>query len=83
MAYVRFKNLTVGYTLPRQLTRKAYLDKVRIYFSANNLCELINKSNAPVAPEINGSDTGSLTDGKWGTADPMTRTVSFGVQVTF
>nr|WP_278703490.1 TonB-dependent receptor [Bacteroides intestinalis] len=83
MAYLRFKNLTVGYTLPRQLTRKAYLDKVRIYFSANNLCELINKSNAPVDPEINGSDTGSLTDGKWGTADPMTRTVSFGVQVTF
>ena len=83
MAYLRFKNLTVGYTLPRQLTRKAYLDKVRVYFSANNICELINKSNAPVDPEINGSDTGSLTDGKWGTADPMTRTVSFGVQVTF
>lgn len=83
MAYLRFKNLTVGYTLPRQLTQKASIDKVRVYFSANNICELINKSKAPVDPEINGSDTGSLTDGKWGTADPMTRTVSFGVQVTF
>ncbi len=83
MAYLRFKNLTLGYTLPRQLTQKASIDKVRVYFSANNLCELINKSNAPVDPEINGSDTGSLTDGKWGTAEPITRTVSFGVQVSF
>lgn len=83
MAYLRFKNLTVGYTLPQHITHKAYIDKVRVYFSANNLCELINRSKAPVDPEINGSDTGSLTDGKWGTADPMTRTISFGVQVTF
>ncbi|WP_291529999.1 SusC/RagA family TonB-linked outer membrane protein [Bacteroides sp. UBA939] len=83
MAYLRFKNLTVGYTLPKVITRQAYLDKVRFYFSANNICELINKSNAPVDPEINESDSGSLTNGKWGTAEPMSRTISFGVQVTF
>lgn len=83
MAYLRFKNLTVGYTLPKIMTHKAYLDKVRFYVSANNICELINKSNAPVDPEINGSDSGSLTSGKWGTSEPMSRTVSLGVQVTF
>jgi TonB-linked SusC/RagA family outer membrane protein len=84
MAYLRFKNLTIGYTLPQDLTLKAYMQKVRFYFSANNLCELINKSNAPVDPEVNTAESGvSLDGGTWGRIDPMYRTVSFGVQVTF
>lgn len=35
--YLRLKNLTVGYTLPSKLTRKAGLEKVRFYFSGENL----------------------------------------------
>ena len=35
--YLRLKNLTVGYTVPPKLTRKAGLEKVRIYFSGENL----------------------------------------------
>jgi TonB-linked SusC/RagA family outer membrane protein len=83
MAYLRFKNLTVGYTLPTDLTKKAYISKARVYFSANNLCELINKSNAPVDPEINAYEGSSSANGVWGRIDPMYRTLSIGVQVTF
>ncbi|WP_321333648.1 TonB-dependent receptor [uncultured Bacteroides sp.] len=89
MAYLRFKNLTIGYTLPKIWTRKAYMDKVRVYFSANNLCELINNSNAPVDPEIDTSEavalgeTNDYGNGTWGRVDPMYRTISFGLQVTF
>lgn len=86
--YLRFKNLTVGYTLPKDWSKKAYMEKVRIYFSADNICELINKSNAPVDPEINTSEsmldgTNDYGNGTWGRVDPMYRTVSFGLQVTF
>lgn len=35
--YLRLKNLTVGYTVPSKLTRKVGLDKVRVYFSGENL----------------------------------------------
>lgn len=83
MAYLRFKNLTIGYTLPKELSKKAYIEKVRLYFSANNICELINKSNAPVDPEINSQETTEPTNGTWGRIDPMYRTLSFGLQVTF
>ena len=89
MAYLRFKNLTVGYTLPRNLTRKAFIEKARVYFSANNICELINKSKAPVDPEIDSAqgyksaDDNDYGNGTWGRIDPMYRTVSFGLQVTF
>lgn len=89
MAYLRFKNLTIGYTLPQLLTNKIYLQKIRVYFSASNLCELINKSNAPVDPEVNADEsvangaTNTYGNGTWGRVDPLNRTVSFGLQVTF
>lgn len=84
MAYLRLKNLTVGYSLPTELASRIYLQKARIYFSGNNLAELINKSKAPVDPEVNDIESGvSLGNATWGRIDPMFRTVSFGLQLTF
>lgn len=84
MSYLRFKNITLGYTVPVEMSRKIYMQKARIYFSANNIAELINNSNAPLDPEINANETGaSLGNGTWGRIDPMFRTVSFGLQLTF
>lgn len=84
MAYLRLKNLTVGYSLPTELASRIYLQKARIYFSGNNLAELINKSKAPVDPEVNDKESGvSLGNATWGRIDPMFRTVSFGLQLTF
>lgn len=36
-AYMRLKNLTFGYTLPRQLTEKIGIERLRVYFSGDNL----------------------------------------------
>lgn len=38
LRYLRFKNLTVGYTLPQSWTGKARIESVRIYFTGENLC---------------------------------------------
>ena len=82
-SYLRFKNLTVGYTLPQDLTKKWYIQKLRVYFTAENLCELINNSYAPVDPEIDGSEVKNHSNGVWGRIAPMMRTISCGLQVTF
>lgn len=37
LRYLRLKNLTVGYTLPKKWTRVAGIDKLRFYFTAENL----------------------------------------------
>ena len=37
IGYLRIKNLTVGYTLPPDLTQKVSLKKLRIFFSGENL----------------------------------------------
>jgi hypothetical protein len=36
-AYVRLKNLQIGYTLPQQLTQKFFVSKLRIFFTGENL----------------------------------------------
>lgn len=82
-SYLRFKNLTVGYTLPQDLTKKWYIQKLRVYFTAENLCELINNSYAPVDPEIDDSELDNHSYGTWGRIAPMMRSVSCGLQVTF
>jgi len=89
MAYLRLKNLTIGYTLPERLTKKVCLEKVRVYFSGENLLEIINKANGPFDPETGGmkptsgtGGAGSHTNSVFGRVDPFYRTLSFGVQVT-
>ncbi|NLO48900.1 MAG: SusC/RagA family protein, partial [Clostridiales bacterium] len=36
-AFIRLKNLSFGYTLPRNLTNKFYVNKLRVFFSGENL----------------------------------------------
>lgn len=35
--YMRLKNITLGYTLPTRLTKKAYIQKARVYVAANDV----------------------------------------------
>ena len=35
--YIRLKNIQIGYTLPRTLSRKAYIEKARIYLAGSNV----------------------------------------------
>lgn len=36
-SYFRLKNITLGYTLPRAITQKARIDRLRVYATAENL----------------------------------------------
>ena len=85
MSYLRLKNVTLGYTFPKEWTRKAFIEKARIYFSGSNLF-LLHKGSGdlPVDPEINANPS-SNSDGSygtWGRVAPITRNFSFGIQVT-
>lgn len=88
MSYLRLKNITFGYTLPVEITKKALIQRARIYFSAENLCFLHNGAGKyKLDPEISrgyGKGEG-INDGLggFGRTTPMPRTYSFGLQVTF
>ena len=82
MAYLRMKNITVGYTFPKVLTEKINISKVRVYGSINNAFDIINHNRQyGIDPEINETISGSSYD--WGRTDPLMRSFSCGLQITF
>lgn len=83
MAYLRLKNITIGYTLPAQFTQKVKISKVRVYGSIYNAFDIIDHTKKyGIDPEMNKGE-GKLADGTWGRTDPMLRTYSCGIQITF
>lgn len=53
-AYLRLKNLQFGYTIPQSITKKIKVNRLRIYFSGNDLFEIHNMP-FNYDPENNGS----------------------------
>jgi len=73
-AYLRLKNITLGYSLPQVLLEKLKVTKIRIYVTGENLYEF-SSINTFVDPEaINSSSRGA-----W--AYPFQRKFAFGVNI--
>ncbi|MDR1161829.1 MAG: TonB-dependent receptor [Tannerellaceae bacterium] len=51
-SFLRFKNLTVGYTLPKALTQKMKLERLRVYLSAENLFTWDHLKVGGIDPEL-------------------------------
>ena len=89
LAYLRLKNITFGYTLPADITKKALIQRARVYFSADNVCFLHNGAGKYMLdPEMNSSANSTAQganggQGTYGRTVPLQRVFSFGVQVTF
>lgn len=81
MAYMRIKNITVGYTLPKRWLQKARISSVRIFASGENLWTIDNL-NMPIDPEIQLNSVEGINDAKsFGRTYPYFRTWSCGLQV--
>ncbi|MBQ6300561.1 MAG: TonB-dependent receptor [Bacteroidales bacterium] len=90
LAYLRLKNLTIGYTIPQNFTQQIGVEKFRIYFSAFNLLTF-DKIGGVMDPELTGGWStvggGNSRNGidlaYMGRAVPYNRQWSCGVQITF
>lgn len=71
-AYLRFKTLEIGYTLPKQLVNRLHIGDVRLYLLGNNLA--VWDSLKLWDPEI-GSDNGM--------AYPLSKSYTLGLTVNF
>ena len=81
-AYCRLKNLTVGYTFPKVWTQKAGIERLRLYFSADNLLTFTSLSDA-FDPEANGDAYNNNADSYVGKVYPLQRVLSVGVNINF
>lgn len=85
VAYLRLKNLTVGYTLPRKWLNAIYFTNLRVYFSGENLFCCTPLRSRYIDPEQAGSTTTwrYTTDTNVRASYPYYKLYTFGVQATF
>ncbi|MCH5719047.1 hypothetical protein [Niabella hibiscisoli] len=77
-SYLRLRSLTLGYTLPRTLTDRINISKVRFYLTGSNLLLFTKYTGAD--PESN-LGTQNIQGYDYGTP-PQPRTVQFGLNVS-
>ena len=78
-SYLSLQNLSVGYTLPANLTRKAKIEKVRVYMNASNVWLWSARRGLDPRTAMINSGYGTSNASYYSTV----RTISAGVNVTF
>lgn len=72
--YLRMKNIEIGYTLPRSLSKPLNITKLRVYASASNLFSIDNVSKFEIDPEI---------EARAAVVYPQQRTFLLGFNLTY
>ncbi|HVT84255.1 MAG TPA: TonB-dependent receptor [Chitinophagaceae bacterium] len=76
-AYLRVKNLRIGYTIPKTITKKAMISNARVYLSGENLF-VISKLKLLDPEETAGADLNGA-----GRIYPLSKSLSFGLDLNF
>lgn len=75
LAYCRLKNFTIGYTIPQNWTKKINIERLRIYFSGDNLVTWTKLRSDYIDPEQFAKDGDARVY-------PYPKTFSFGIDIT-
>ena len=78
-SFIRCTDVTIGYTLPANLTKKIGINKVRAYVSGSNLFILTKYSGYDPEVDIQSGLTPNMDWCRY----PRNRSFSFGLNVTF
>lgn len=79
-SFLRLKNLTLGYTLPKKWTNKFHASRLRVYVTGQNLFCLNNYSGYD--PEVNSLNNPMMPGLDWG-AYPKSRVFTVGLDLQF
>jgi len=86
-SYMRLKDVSFGYTIPKKLTQKINIEKVRIYFSGLNLYTWTKfplYDPEVTAPNSNQTTTSqNIQQGIWYYSTPQAKSYTFGINITF
>ncbi|MCR4919050.1 MAG: SusC/RagA family TonB-linked outer membrane protein [Prevotella sp.] len=82
-SFVKLRNITLAYQLPKQWVKAIYLSDVQLSVYANNLFTWTHKTNTFIDPE--SSTDGNDLEGMFGElyANPHSRSFGFNVNVKF
>ena len=86
IAYIRLKNIQLGYNLPQHLAERVKLNSARIYISGENLWSWspLYRITRDLDPESTGPSDKVLTTGSSGNGNnyPMLKSYTIGISLT-
>ncbi|MFC6996539.1 SusC/RagA family TonB-linked outer membrane protein [Rufibacter roseus] len=82
LSYLRVKNVQLGYTIPKVITTKAKIQRLRVYLSGENVFTFDNLNGVPIDPEINVTSANLNDQTGVGRVYPYRTSYSVGVQIT-
>ncbi len=82
-SYLRIGQITLGYTLPKEVSQKAYISNLRFYFTANNLLTFTKYSGYNPEVSSGNNDLVAVTPGYDSSAYPRSKSFVFGMNLTF
>lgn len=80
-SYLRLKNITLGYDLPKKLSKKLFTESISFYVSLQNIYTFTDYSGYD--PEVSRFANNNLSMGADYGAYPMAKSYEFGARVTF
>jgi hypothetical protein len=80
-SYLRLNTLSLGYTIPVEMTKKVKIQNLRLYVSASNVFILTKYTGFD--PEVDSRRNTGLTPGLDYSAYPKSRQLLFGINLTF
>jgi len=87
VAYIRLKNIQIGYSLPKKLISKVGASDVKVYFSGENLWAYspLYKLTRQIDVENTGPSDQVLSSSNSGDGYnyPMLKSMSFGLSIAF
>jgi hypothetical protein len=81
-SFLRLSSLTFGYTLPEKYMKKAYIQKLRVFFTASNVFCATKYSGFDPEVDTRSKDN-PLAIGVDYSAYPKSRTFNFGLNLSF
>jgi len=83
IAYIRLKNITVGYNLPLAWTKRLKTERFRIFFTGQNLLTLTSLKNKYIDPEQINPNPAEVRVDVGGRSYPFMKSYTLGVDFTF
>ena len=87
MSYLRIKNITLGYSLPKHVLNPVKLNSVRFYVALENFFTWDKLNGLPIDPEevsgVSMFNESNYNSGRTGVGTPTFKSASFGLQLNF
>lgn len=85
-SYIALRDITIGYTLPDRISKALSINYLRAYISGRNLLYLMGDNYRGINPEArktNAQYDNPLVDGYQQGVFPLTKSITFGLDISF